>query len=40
MIVTCQGQFPGLASIPPMTRVTGDAPHEPGTTIQSINILN
>ena len=29
-ILTCQGQFPGLASTPPITRVIGDLPHDPG----------
>lgn len=25
--ITCQGQFPGEASTPPITRVIGDLPH-------------
>ena len=25
---TCQGQFPGFASTPPITLVTGDLPHD------------
>lgn len=28
--LTCQGQFPGLASTPPITRDTGDLPHDAG----------
>ena len=27
---TCQGQFPGFASTPPITLVTGDLPHDAG----------
>ena len=28
ILLTCQGQFPGLASTPPITRVTGDLPQD------------
>ena len=31
--LTCQGQFPGFASTPPITRVTGDLPHDPGAGV-------
>lgn len=30
ILLTCQGQFPGLASTPPITRVTGDLPQDEG----------
>ena len=30
ILLTCQGQFPGLASTPPITRVTEDLPQDKG----------
>ena len=31
--VTCQGQFPGKASTPPITRDIGDLPHGKGAEV-------